>query len=225
MLKPIYDLDSVSLPPQVLAQAEKPSLSHLKKFERTSDDTSIQFIFSILRQTYYAGKSAEVSATELRTLTSAVDYRLCNMLADDGQSSQGRTLLIAARVFLYRVLREADPRCLIPTIISERLMHQVRAQMETMASSHEYWHGLLWCLSLGASSTPGSSVVRDFFSTNVCEIVQMAGISGRAELEDIMESFLWDRSILGGALERNQSDAHYAPDQRLHDANPELSWK
>lgn len=197
----IYEPDSVSLPLKVIAKAEQPNLSHLQIFERSPLDTDIQSIFLLIRKAYYAQRSPEVSASDQRTLINAADHQLATLLADQKQTSPGHTLLMCARVFLYRAMREGGPSCPITVVIVERLRDQLQAHMDKMTSSPDYWHGLLWCLCVAASSTPETGEVWDYFSASFWEIVQLAGFHRPAEQEEIMERFLWDRGLLGAVLE------------------------
>jgi len=197
----IYDLASESLPPKVLALAKEPSLEHLQRYERTPDNTSIREIFYLIRRAFYAQRSAETAASDVRALINGVDHKLAHLLADKEQTNQGHILLMGARIFIYRSLREGTHRCLITKVLVERLRHQLRAQMDTMVSNQDYWHGLLWCLCVGASSTPESGEAWDFFSTNVGDIVEMAGVHRNGKLEEIMRRFLWDRGLLEEHLE------------------------
>lgn len=206
LLNLIHDLDTVSLTPKTITVADPSNLAHLEKYETSPDSTTIRHIFSIIRQAQDGQKDKHVSATDVRTLTNVADYDIANTIADGLQTSQGHTILLAARVYTHLVLRQSNPQCRLPTITVKRLRQRIQEHMDAMASNEDYWNGLLWCLCIGACSSSETGDTREWFGHHVCEIVRMANIRQQGHLEGIMETFLWDRGILGGAISKHQSD-------------------
>lgn len=203
-MKPLFPLiiplDSISLPASVLAAAERPSLSHIRVFEENCEDTTLRFNFAVLRQAHYALKSKEVLPDDLRILINAADHQLASSLADTKVLAKAQLMLTAARLFLWVVIRETRPLCLIPRLILGRLRQQLQASISQLSAHQEYWHGLLWCLVVGAAAAHESNEDFDFFSIATSKAISMMQLGEAMEIEAVARRYLWDESFPGNFL-------------------------
>ncbi|KAI9171612.1 hypothetical protein HJFPF1_01098 [Paramyrothecium foliicola] len=212
LLPLIYPLESISLPPKVLLLAAEPSLSHLRVFESTQDDSSVRYSFSLLRQAYYGLKAGALPVQDLRVLINGTDYHLAHVLAGDNLTAHGRALLTAAQHFMYHVIRETDPECHIPALLLQRLFKQLIPLVDQIKSVPEMWQGLFWCFSIGAAVSPTSGDVCTFFSTNLWNMIRVMTIQDLSGFEEVVKRFLWDQSLSQRLLANQSLSVHLNPE-------------
>ncbi|KAF7542505.1 hypothetical protein G7Z17_g11513 [Cylindrodendrum hubeiense] len=201
LLPIVMPLDLVLLPLNVLTAAEQPSLSHLKVFERNSDDATVRFCFSLVRQGQYALESDEVPPHDFRIMINAVDHFLADAIGGDTLSDLGRILVTAAHVAYYAIVRGVPPPGLLPRIIVRRLRKQLDAKIHILSSRPEFQHGLIWCLVIGSAAAYETGENWDVFSTELSRTLQAANINGPFELAAILRHFIWHQKFPGVFLD------------------------
>ncbi|RSL48305.1 hypothetical protein CEP54_012990 [Fusarium duplospermum] len=200
ILPMILTMDMISLPFRILEVADTPSLRHLGVFESSSDDTTVQDNFSLVRQAQYSLKSEDVPMQDFRVLINVVDHHLQTTLGGDGLTSQGRILVTAAHAFFYLIIRELVPSHHLPRAILGRLREQLQEGFMLFANQAVFQPGLLWCLVIGASAAFESGQDWDFFSGNLSKALVLLGVSNSLELEVILADFLWHEKFPGKFL-------------------------
>ncbi|KAH7163286.1 hypothetical protein B0J13DRAFT_33969 [Dactylonectria estremocensis] len=206
----IMPLESVSLPLSVLTAAEEPSLSHLNAFEKTPDDATMRFCFSLVRQGQYSLESQDVPRYDFRIIINAVDHFLADALGGDTLLDLGRMLLTAAQVAYYAIVRGVPPTGLLPRIMVRRLRQQLDAGIRIFGSRPEHQHGLIWCLVIGSAAAYETAEDWDTFSKDLSTAIKAANIRGPLELGTIAKRFIWHQKFPGIFLENHGPSLFYS---------------
>jgi hypothetical protein len=164
-------------------------------FESSQDDSSIRYTFSVLRQALYGLKLSTLSVHDLRVLINGADYQIAHVLASNHLTPQGRALLLAAQVVMHHVVRETHLECNLPVLLVQRLLDHLQPIQDQLVSTPDFWHGLIWCSSIGAVTTPMPGNNWDFYSTLLLSVVEKANIREVIDYEVILNRFIWDESL------------------------------
>ncbi|KAH6997797.1 hypothetical protein BKA56DRAFT_607389 [Ilyonectria sp. MPI-CAGE-AT-0026] len=203
LLPLVMPLESVLLPLNVLTAAEQPSLSHLKAFERNSDDATVRFCFSLVRQGQYSLASDEVPPYDFRIIINAFDHFLADALGGNTLSDLGRVIVTAAQAAYYAIVRGVPPTALLPRIIVRRLRKQLDIAIPMFASRSEFQHGLLWCLVVGSAAAYETGEDWDTFSKDLSATLTAGNIEGPREFEAIMKRFVWHQKFPGNFMDNH----------------------
>jgi hypothetical protein len=160
----------------------------------------------MLRQSYFASRSSGMDFFDLRILFNCVDHRLAAFVAGPEANIAARTLVTAAQIYVQCVMRRSEAGCLLPSILSLRLVELLRVRLEELLVAAEYWNGILWVLTIGMVFTLPYSVEWSFFVSKLLHVTKIAGVVDMAQLEMIIQRFVWDPSQpeLREVLQRNE---------------------
>ncbi|KAH7171178.1 hypothetical protein EDB81DRAFT_877177 [Dactylonectria macrodidyma] len=210
LIPTIMPLESVLLPLSVLAAAEEPSLSHLTVFEKTPDDATMRFSFSLVRQGQYSLESQDVPRHDFRILLNAVDHFLADALGGDTLSDLERILLTTAHVAYYVIVRGVPPVGLLPRIMVRRLRQQLNAGICILSSRPEFQHALIWCLVIGSAAAYETAEDWGTFSKDLSTVIKAANVQGPLELEAISKRFIWHQKFPGIFLDNHGPSLFYS---------------
>lgn len=196
---------SFPFPAQVLEDAGQPSVSHLRFFEETRDDTLIRFTFTCVRQAFYSSRSKDIGARDMRVICNSADHQLATLVQDIDRTSPALPLLITAQIFMSIFVRSGEVNCVLPKAISERLRQCFQLRMERMLRISEHWYGLTWCMWIGLVASPRGSDLWVYFHENMLFLTRKIQFPDAAHFKTVMQRFLWDDYRCDAALKAYES--------------------
>jgi hypothetical protein len=166
----------------------------MKVFENHPHDATLRYTFSMVRQSYFASQLSGIDYIDLRILFNCVDHRLAAFVAGSEANVAACTLVVAAQIYVQCVMRSSEAGCLLPSLLSLRLVELLRVRLEELLATAEYWNGILWVLTIGMVFTLPYSVEWSFFVSKLLYVTKIAGIVDMVQLEMIVQRFVWDSS-------------------------------
>jgi len=224
---PLHTLDEVFIPPTVLQRSNTPSLDHLSSIEEfnTERRETMRTVFHLLRRVIHSQESFAVSAGSIRIMMLYVENYILHQLfaevrddqdADLHAAQRISTLLFAAHLFLYVVLREVPTTSHLAQTLTTRLQIALGSAQADGAIWSGFEHALLWAAFIGMVGVgrPGEQRWQWFsgvFKETVSIIEAKEALpKSTADVRRILEMFLWRDRHCSSTLEE-WSYAHLTP--------------
>ena len=202
----VYPFDSIDVPPPILAISEQPSLTHLKRFESNSYDSSIRFTFSLIRQAHYSMLRQAISIQKLRHFINGTEHQLSNTLADYADNAAAKVVLQAASLFLICCVRRFDGECGMPTLWRKRICESFSYphdldRIMNMMECQDGLYSVMWCLVITAATQYSDEIITLINGDKIMKLSKILDVQSIGEVKMICQKFLWDEEVMAPYLE------------------------